>query len=57
MKYIKLCGTKKALDETICSIKHGDGAYVFNVKNTSDNLTFYNEIHPGPNCIHEAIKD
>lgn len=52
MKYIKLCGTKKALDETICSIKHGDGAYVFNVKNTSDNLTFYNEIHPGPNCIH-----
>lgn len=51
MKYIKLCDTKKELDETICSIRHGDGAYILNEKETGNNLTFYNEIHPGPNCI------
>ena len=52
MKYLKVFGDKSALDTSVNSIQHGDGAYVFGVKTEQgiEDVTIYDQRHPGGNC-------
>ena len=52
MKYLKVFGDKSALDTSVNSIQHGDGAFVFGVKTTIgiEDITIYDQRHPGGNC-------
>ena len=53
MKYLKVFNDKSALDSSVVSINHGDGAYVFGVKTTTgiEDVTIYDQRHPGANCL------
>ena len=52
MKYLNVFDNKSALDSSVTSFKHGDGAYVFGVETGQriENITIYDQRHPGPNC-------
>ena len=52
MKYLKVFDDKSALDSSVTSINHGDGAYVFGVKTAQgiEDVTIYDQRHPGQNC-------
>ena len=52
MKYLNVFDDKSALDSSVTSFKHGDGAYVFGVETGQriENITIYDQRHPGPNC-------
>ncbi|WQJ51455.1 MAG: hypothetical protein [phage Lak_Megaphage_RVC_AP4_GC26] len=52
MKYLNVFDDKSALDSSVTSINHGDGAYVFGVKTAQgiEDVTIYDQRHPGPNC-------
>ena len=52
MKYLNVFDNKSALDSSVTSINHGDGAYVFGVKTAQgiEDVTIYDQRHPGPNC-------
>ena len=52
MKYLKVFDDKSALDSSVTSFKHGDGAFVFGVKTTQgiEDVTIYDQRHPGANC-------
>ena len=53
MKYLNLFDNKSALDSSVTSFKHGDGAFVFGVKTDQgiEDVTIYDQRHPGPNCL------
>ena len=53
MKYLNVFDNKSALDSSVASIKHGDGAFVFGVKTAQgiEDVTIYDQRHPGPNCL------
>ena len=53
MKYLNVFDNKSALDSSVTSFKHGDGAYVFGVKTSQgiEDVTIYDQRHPGPNCL------
>ena len=53
MKYLNLFDDKYALDSSVVSINHGDGAYVFGVETVQriEDITIYDQRHPGANCI------
>ena len=53
MKYLNLFDDKSALDSSVASINHGDGAYVFGVETVQriEDITIYDQRHPGANCI------
>ena len=53
MKYLKVFNDKSALDSSVVSINHGDGAYVFGVNTTTgiEDVTIYDQRHPGANCL------
>ena len=53
MKFIKTFNSKSALDSSVTSIKHGDGAFAFGVSTAQgiENLTLYDQRHPGANCL------
>ena len=53
MKYLNLFDDKSALDSSVVSINHGDGAYVFGVGTDQriEDVIFYDQRHPGANCI------
>ena len=53
MKYLNLFDDKSALDSSVVSINHGDGAYVFGVETVQriEDVTIYDQRHPGANCI------
>ena len=52
MKYLNVFDDKSALDSSVTSITHGDGAFVFGVKTTQgiEDVTIYDQRHPGANC-------
>ena len=53
MKYLKVFNDKSALDSSVTSINHGDGAFVFGVETDQgiEDVTFYDQRHPGgSNC-------
>ena len=52
MKYLNVFDNKSALDSSVTSFKHGDGAFVFGVKTAQgiEDVTIYDQRHPGPNC-------
>ena len=52
MKYLKVFVDKSALDSSVTSFNHGDGAFVFGVKTTQgiEDVTIYDQRHPGANC-------
>ena len=52
MKYLNVFDDKSALDSSVTSFKHGDGAYVFGVKTSQgiEDVTIYDQRHPGANC-------
>ena len=52
MKYLNVFDDKSALDSSVTSFKHGDGAFVFGVETGQriENITIYDQRHPGPNC-------
>ena len=52
MKYLNVFDNKSALDSSITSFKHGDGAFVFGVKTSQgiEDVTIYDQRHPGANC-------
>ena len=52
MKYLKVFDNKSALDSSVTSINHGDGAYVFGVETDQgiEDVTIYDQRHPGANC-------
>ena len=52
MKYLNVFDNKSALDSSVTSFKHGDGAYVFGVETDQgiEDVTIYDQRHPGPNC-------
>ena len=52
MKYLNVFDDKSALDSSVTSINHGDGAYVFGVETAQgiEDVTIYDQRHPGPNC-------
>ena len=52
MKYLNVFDNKSALDSSITSFKHGDGAFVFGVETAQgiENVTIYDQRHPGANC-------
>ena len=52
MKYLKVFDDKSALDSSVTSFNHGDGAFVFGVKTTQgiEDVTIYDQRHPGANC-------
>ena len=52
MKYLNVFDYKSALDSSVTSLNHGDGAYVFGVENNKriEDITIYDQRHPGPNC-------
>ena len=53
MKYLNVFDDKSALDSSVTSIKHRDGAFVFGVKTTQgiEDVTIYDQRHPGANCL------
>ena len=53
MKYLNVFDNKSALDSSITSFKHGDGAFVFGVKTAKgiEDVTIYDQRHPGSNCL------
>ena len=52
MKYLNVFDDKSALDSSVTSINHGDGAFVFGVETDQgiEDVTIYDQRHPGPNC-------
>ena len=52
MKYLNVFDDKSALDSSVTSITHGDGAFVFGVDTSQgvEDVTIYDQRHPGPNC-------
>ena len=52
MKYLNVFDNKSALDSSVTSIKHGDGAFVFGVETDQgiEDVTIYDQRHPGANC-------
>ena len=52
MKYLNVFDNKSALDSSVTSINHGDGAYVFGVETDQgiQDITIYDQRHPGANC-------
>ena len=53
MKYLKVFDNKSALDSSVTSINHGDGAFLFGVKTAQgiEDVTIYDQRHPGANCL------
>ena len=53
MKYLNVFDIKSALDSSVTSINHGDGAYVFGVETPKgiEDVTIYDQRHPGANCL------
>ena len=53
MKYLNVFDDKSALDSSVTSFKHGDGAFVFGVDTDQriEDITIYDQRHPGANCI------
>ena len=53
MKYLNVFDDKSALDSSVTSINHGDGAYVFGVETDQgiEDVTIYDQRHPGANCL------
>ena len=53
MKYLNVFDDKSALDSSVASINHGDGAYVFGVTTSKgiQDVTIYDQRHPGSNCL------
>ena len=53
MKYLNVFDNKSALDSSVTSFKHGDGAFLFGVKTTQgiEDVTIYDQRHPGSNCL------
>ena len=54
MKYLNVFNDKSALDSSVTSINHGDGAFVFGVETAQgiEDVIFYDQIHPGgANCL------
>lgn len=53
MKYLNVFDNKDLLDASVNAINHKDGAFVFGVKTESgiENITIYDERHPGANCF------
>ena len=53
MKYLNVFDDKSALDSSVTSFKHGDGAYVFGVTTAQgiEDVTIYDQRHPGANCL------
>ena len=53
MKYLNVFDNKSALDSSVTSFKHGDGAFVFGLKTAQgiEDVTIYDQRHPGPNCV------
>ena len=53
MKYLNVFDDKSALDSSVTSINHGDGAYVFGVETAQgiEDVTIYDQRHPGANCL------
>ena len=53
MKYLNVFDNKSALDSSVTSINHGDGAFLFGVKTTQgiEDVTIYDQRHPGANCL------
>ena len=52
MKYLNVFDNKSALDSSVVSINHDDGAYVFGVGTDQriEDVTLYDQRHPGANC-------
>ena len=52
MKYLNVFDDKSALDSSVTSINHGDGAFVFGVEAGQGvvDVTIYDQRHPGANC-------
>ena len=53
MKYLNVFDDKSALDSSVTSINHGDGAFVFGVETDQgiEDVTIYDQRHPGANCV------
>ena len=53
MKYLNVFDNKSALDSSVASIKHRDGAFVFGVTTAQgiEDVTIYDQRHPGSNCV------
>ena len=53
MKYLNVFNDKSALDSSVTSINHGDGAFVFGVETDQEieDVTIYDQRHPGSNCL------
>ena len=53
MKYLNVFDDKSALDSSVTSINHGDGAFVFGVTTAQgiEDVTIYDQSHPGANCL------
>ena len=53
MKYLNVFDNKSALDSSVTSIKHRDGAFVFGVTTSQgiEDVTIYDQRHPGSNCL------
>ena len=53
MKYLNVFDNKSALDSSLTSINHGDGAFVFGVETAQgiEDVIFYDQRHPGANCL------
>lgn len=53
MKYLNVFDDKSALDSSVTSFNHGDGAFVFGVKTAKgiEDVTIYDQRHPGANCV------
>ena len=52
MKYLNVFDNKSALDSSVASFNHGDGAFVFGVTTSQgiEDVTIYDQRHPGANC-------
>ena len=53
MKYLNVFDDKSALDSSVASIKHRDGAFVFGVTTAQgiEDVTIYDQRHPVANCL------
>ena len=53
MKYLNVFDDKSALDSSVTSINHGDGAFVFGVETDQgiEDVTIYDQRHPGATCL------
>lgn len=53
MKYLNTFESKDLLDASLGAIKHKDGAFVFGVttENGVEDVTIYDQRHPGSNCL------